>query len=71
MTIVTECIEDYISEENPVRVIDVFADNLDLDLAGFLRITPSNTGLPLMPQEIYLNYIFMVILIKFVQVESL
>lgn len=46
MTMVTECLEDYISEENPVRVIDAFVDSLDLDLAGFVRTMPKETGRP-------------------------
>ena len=46
MTMVTECLEDYISEENPVRVIDAFADSLDLDPASFIRTTPKETGRP-------------------------
>lgn len=46
MMMVTECLEDYISEENPVRVIDAFVDSLDLDLAGFIRTVPKETGRP-------------------------
>lgn len=46
MIMVTECLEDYISEDNPVRVIDAFVDNLDLELAGFNRTTPKDTGRP-------------------------
>ncbi|HOJ11735.1 MAG TPA: IS1182 family transposase [Clostridiales bacterium] len=46
MTFVTEYLEDYISEENPVRVIDAFVDSLDLDLAGFIRTVPKETGRP-------------------------
>ena len=29
-TLFPECLEDYIAEDNPVRVIDVFVDELDL-----------------------------------------
>lgn len=46
MTMVTETLEDYISEDNPVRVIDAFVDSLDLELAGFNRTTPKDTGRP-------------------------
>lgn len=46
MAMVTECLEDYISEESPVRVIDAFVDSLDLDLAGIIRTTPKETGRP-------------------------
>ena len=30
-----ECLEDWIGENNPVRVIDVFVDELDLAELGF------------------------------------
>ena len=39
----TETLDDYISEENPVRVIDVFVDELDLSGMGF-EIIPADTG---------------------------
>lgn len=29
------CLEDYVSEENPVRLIEVFIDELDLAGLGF------------------------------------
>jgi hypothetical protein len=29
------CLEDYVDEENPVRVIEVFIDELDLAVLGF------------------------------------
>lgn len=41
-----ECIEDYIDENNPVRVIDAFVENLNLTEAGFNRTTPKETGRP-------------------------
>jgi transposase len=34
-TLFPEHIDDYISEENPVRVIDVFVDEMDLLKMGF------------------------------------
>ena len=39
-------LEDYVSEENPVRVIDVFIDELDLAALGFSGVTPAATGRP-------------------------
>ena len=30
-----DVIDDYISEDNPVRFVDVFVDNLDLEKLGF------------------------------------
>jgi transposase len=38
--------EDYVSEENPVRVIEVFIDELDLAALGFSGMTPAATGRP-------------------------
>ena len=40
------CLEDYVDEENPVRVIEVFIDELDLAALGFLGMTPAATGRP-------------------------
>jgi transposase len=39
-------LEDYVSEENPVRVIEVFIDELDLAALGFMGMTPAATGRP-------------------------
>src|SRR5215471_19327309 len=41
-----ESLEDYIAEDNPVRVIDVFVDELDLDWLGFEGMQPEATGRP-------------------------
>jgi transposase len=41
-----EILEDYISEENPVRFIDVFIEGLDLSEMGFGRAVPKETGRP-------------------------
>lgn len=46
ITLFFDCIEDYVGEDNPVRVIDAFVDSLDLAEAGFCRTTPSDTGRP-------------------------
>ena len=34
-TLLPEYLDDYVSEENPVRVIDVFVEELDLVALGF------------------------------------
>src|SRR6201987_5644328 len=39
-------LEDYGSEENPVRAIEVFIDELDLAALGFSGMTPAATGRP-------------------------
>src|SRR5215204_746182 len=45
-TLFPGCLEDWIGEDNPVRVIDVFADELDLAELGFGGIDPEATGRP-------------------------
>jgi len=44
-TLFPERIDDYISEENPVRVVDVFVSGLDLAVIGF-KTEPAATGRP-------------------------
>src|SRR5271169_5056093 len=39
-------LEDYVGEENPVRVIEVFIDELGLAALGFSGMTPAATGRP-------------------------
>ncbi len=41
-----ERLEDWIGEDNAVRVIDVFVDELDLGGLGFDRVEPQATGRP-------------------------
>ena len=36
MTLLPECLDDFIAEDNPVRVVDAFVDELDLG-AGVRR----------------------------------
>ncbi len=45
-TLFPERLDDYICEENPVRVIDVFIDELDLKELGFDQVVPQHTGRP-------------------------
>src|SRR5918995_4630627 len=45
-TLFPECVEDWIGEDNPVRVIDVFVDELDLAELGFGGVEPEVTGRP-------------------------
>ena len=45
-TLFPECLEDYIDDDNPVRVIDAFVDALDLGELGFGRVVPEATGRP-------------------------
>ena len=41
-----ECVDDYVDENNPVRVVDAFVDELDLVEMGFGRAVPAETGRP-------------------------
>src|SRR6266849_3038879 len=41
-----EYLDDYVAEDNPVRVIDVFVDELDLGTLGFAGVVPEATGRP-------------------------
>src|ERR1043166_1505484 len=45
-TLFPECLEDWIDEDNPVRVIDVFVDELGLAELGFDGVAPETTGRP-------------------------
>jgi transposase len=41
-----EQLEDWISEDNPVRAVDAFVDELDLVQVGFAGARPADTGRP-------------------------
>ena len=41
-----EFLDDYVSEENPVRAIDVFVDERELGALGFEGVVPAATGRP-------------------------
>jgi transposase len=45
-TLFPECLEDWIYEDNPVRVIDLFVDRLDLADLRFAGVNPEATGRP-------------------------
>jgi len=45
-TLFPDRLDDYIGEDNPVRVVDVFVDELDLGVLGFDRVEPCATGRP-------------------------
>ena len=45
-TLFPDRLEDWINEDNPVRVVDVFVDELDLGGLGFVRVAPRETGRP-------------------------
>lgn len=45
-TLLPECLDDYIADTNPVRVVDVFVDELNLGHLGFDGVDPAATGRP-------------------------
>jgi transposase len=45
-TLLPECLDDYIGEDNPIRVVDAFVEHLDLAGLGFAGVTPAATGRP-------------------------
>src|ERR1700719_1551641 len=46
VTLLPPCLEDYVEAENPVRVVEVFVDGLDLGGLGFVGVDPAATGRP-------------------------
>lgn len=58
-TLLPDRIEDYVGDDNPVRVIDAFVDSLDLEEMGFGKSTPSETGRPPYdPRDLLKLYIY-------------
>lgn len=45
-TLFPECLEDWVSEDNLVRVVDLFVNDLDLASLGFHRHAAARTGRP-------------------------
>ena len=41
-----ESLDDYVTEDNPVRVVEVFIEELDLGALGFAGVQPAATGRP-------------------------
>jgi transposase len=44
ITLLPECPDDYIEEDNPIRVVDAFVDELQLHELGFEGAEPAATG---------------------------
>ena len=45
-TLLPDSLEDYVTDDNPVRAIEVFLDELDLAAMGFAGVAPEATGRP-------------------------
>lgn len=46
ITLFPEAIDDYITIDNPVRIIEAFVNSLDMQNLGFQKTEPHNTGRP-------------------------
>jgi transposase len=46
VTLLPESLDDFIAEDNAVRVVDAFVDELDLQVLGFAGTQPAETGRP-------------------------
>jgi transposase len=46
VTLFPETLEDFVAEDNAVRVIETFVEGLDLGALGFERVDPKATGRP-------------------------
>src|SRR6185437_3771064 len=58
-TLLPECLDDWIDEENPVRAIDAFVDARDLADLGFEGVEPAATGRPAFHPSVLLKlYIY-------------
>jgi len=54
-----EFIEDMVSQDNPVRVIDSFVDSLDMQKLGFIKAMPAETGRPAYdPRDLLKLYLY-------------
>jgi transposase len=42
--LLAECLDDYIGEDNPVRIVDASVDEIDLETLGFEGTTDAATG---------------------------
>ena len=52
-------VADYIGPDNPVRFVEAFVDQLDLQEAGFCRVEPKETGRPAYdPADLLKLYIY-------------
>jgi transposase len=46
VTLLPECLNDYIAEDNTVRIVDAFRGEMDLAALGFAGASPAFTGRP-------------------------
>jgi transposase len=53
-----DLLDNYVSQENPVRVIDAYIDNLDLKNLEFILSTAQTRRLPYNPTDLLKLYIY-------------
>jgi transposase len=59
VTLLPESLDDYVTDTNPVRVVDVFVAELDLGKLGFEGVIPAETGRPAYhPADLLKIYIY-------------
>lgn len=46
VALIPECLDDLIADDNPVRIIDAFVDELNLESLGVEKAAPAATGRP-------------------------
>ena len=58
-TMLPDCINDLIGQDNPVRLIDAFIDSLDMEEAGFQRSASKAAGRPSYdPRDLLKLYVY-------------
>lgn len=57
-TLLPECLDHYVVQDDPVRLVDVLVDEPDLKGLGFEGMTPAATGRPAYPPAMLLKLYF-------------
>jgi transposase len=55
LILLPDCLDDYVGEDNPVRIVDAFIDELDLAVLGFAGVVPEVTGRPSTAEDLPLR----------------
>jgi len=59
MVLFPDSLDEYVLEDNPVRVVDVYVDSLDMKALGFTKAELHETGRPMYaPQDLLKLYIY-------------
>ncbi len=59
VSLLPECLDDFVAEENPIRVVEAFVEQLDLATLEFDGVVPAVTGRPSYPPAVLLKiYIY-------------